>query len=93
MVRRKQQNTSATNLDELESNLENDISLLLDEKQLYRKKKRLESEKSIDSEMETTYYFSVVFDNTEQRNEWLTKHNLDKKLKCHYYILAEDFNL
>jgi hypothetical protein len=43
------------------------------------------------SELDGGFFFSVVFNNREERDEWLKNHKL--KLEDDYFIKASDFNL
>jgi hypothetical protein len=41
--------------------------------------------------LDTGFYFSVVFDTREERDKWLTEHNL--KLVEDFFIKAGDFKI
>lgn len=43
----------------------------------------------LDSEMDTAFYFSVIFNTREERDNWLKRHNI--KLMDNYSVKAEDF--
>ena len=44
-----------------------------------------------DDEMDSRFFFSVVFDTKQERDQWLIKHNL--KLTEEFYIKAKDFKV
>jgi hypothetical protein len=48
-------------------------------------------EKDFKDELDTGFYFSVVFDTHEEREAWLKAHNL--KLVEDFFIKAEDFKV
>ena len=47
--------------------------------------------KDYNPEMDLAFYFSVVFDTRDERDEWLKKHNI--KLEDDFFVKAENFNL
>lgn len=45
--------------------------------------------KILDEELDTGYYFSVIFETREERDEWLNKHGI--VLMDNYSVKAEHF--
>lgn len=47
--------------------------------------------KGYNPEMDLAFYFSVVFNTRDERDEWLRKHNI--KLEDDFFVKAKNFNL
>lgn len=47
--------------------------------------------KDYNPEMDLAFYFSVVFNTRDERDEWLRKHNI--KLEDDFFVKAKNFNL
>ena len=47
--------------------------------------------KDYNPEMDLAFYFSVVFNTRDERDEWLKKHNI--KLEDDFFVKAKNFNL
>ena len=47
--------------------------------------------KQFDDELDTAFYFSVVFNTRAERDKWLKEHNV--VLTEDFFVKAEDFNV
>jgi len=47
--------------------------------------------KQFDDELDTAFYFSVVFNTKAERDKWLQEHNI--VLTEDFFVRAEDFNV
>jgi hypothetical protein len=67
-------------LEQLEKDCEDEVKAVHDQK-----------EKDFKAELDTGFYFSVVFDTSEERDAWLKERNL--KLVEDFFIRIEDFKV
>jgi hypothetical protein len=67
-------------LEQLEKDCEEDVEAIHNQR-----------EKDFKAELDTGFYFSVVFDTREDRDKWLKERNL--KLAEDFFIRIEDFKV
>jgi len=67
-------------LEELERDSEDEVKEIEDQRK-----------KDFSDELDTAFFFSVVFDTKEERNKWLSDRRL--KLEEDYFIKASDFKV
>lgn len=48
-------------------------------------------EKDFDNEMDSAFYFSVVFNTRSERDKWLREHNI--VLEEDFFVKSENFNV